>query len=281
MTSLDKSQKIFRRKNEYYISPLQTVKEENTYKNNLTLPKHFNNYQKTYSHLGQTNYISTTISSKTQKNLTNNFFKNQTHRLPLLINRKDISPFYKMKLYKVAMPKHRDKKEETPQEVNKRIKNLIEKYALSPGKKNKNNDDKKFDFESYLKLQSRAEIKFRPKFGDSSLELVNYIKKVSSIRKQVLKDILDEVKGVENRYNLEKPQVDSQFRSKDKILVDNRWKNSFSLEEYQQFFTKNLKGKISSLNYRQMIRKFKEISLICFSEGNNNFSTIRRLNYID
>jgi hypothetical protein len=280
MNLIGKSQKIFRRKNEYYISPLQTVKEENIYNNNLKIPKHFNNYTKTYSQLGQTNYISTTISSKTQKNLTNNCFKNQAHRLPLLINRKDISPFFKMKLYKVALPKHREKKEETPQEVNKRVKNLIEKYALSPGKKNKN-DDRKFDFDSYLKLQSRAEIKFRPKFGDSSLELVNYIKKVSSIRKQVLKDILDEIKGVENRFNVEKPQVDSKFRSKDKFLVDNRWKNSFSLEEYQQFFTKNLKGKISSLNYRQMLKKFKEISLLCFSEGGNTFSTIRRLNYID
>lgn len=279
MSSVDKSQKIIRRKNEYYISPLQTVKEEETYKSNLTIPKHFNIYQKTYSHLGKTHYISTTISSKTQKNLTNNYFKNKTHILPL-INKKDISPFYKMKLYKVALPKHRDRKEETPQEINKKIKSLIEKYALSPGKKNKN-DERKFDFDSYMKLQSRAEIKFRPKFGDNSLELVNYIKKVSSIRKQVLKDILDEIKGVENRYNAEKPQVDSQFRSKDKILVDNRWKNSFSLEEYQQFFTKNLKGKISSLNYRLMIKKFKEISLLCFSEGNKNFSTIRRMNYIE
>ena len=214
MSLIGKSQKIFRRKNEYYISPLQTVKEESTYKNNFAIPKHFNNYQKTYSQLGQTNYISTTISSKTHKNLTNNYFRNQTHRLPLLINRKEISPFYRMKLYKVALPKHRDKKEETPQEVNKRVKNLIEKYALSPGKKNKN-DEKKFDFDSYLKLPSRAEIKFRPKFGDSSLELVNYIKKVSSLRKQVLKDLLDEIKGVENRFNVEKPNVDSQFRSND------------------------------------------------------------------
>ena len=46
-----------------------------------------------------------------------------------------------------------------------------------------------------------------------------------------------------NRYNAEKPEVDSEFRSKEKYLIDNRWKNSFSLEEYQQFFMKNLKGK--------------------------------------
>ena len=35
MSLIGKSQKIFRRKNEYYISPLQTVKEENIYNNNL------------------------------------------------------------------------------------------------------------------------------------------------------------------------------------------------------------------------------------------------------
>ena len=130
-------------------------------------------------------------------------------------------------------------------------------------------------------MQSKAEVRFRPRFGDSSLELVKYINKVSDIRKNVLKDILDEIEGTENRFNDEKPEVDSNFKSKDKTLIDNRWKNSFSLDEYQQFFMKNLKGKISSMNYRKMLKKFRQISLMCFSEGNNNYSSIKRLDYVD
>ena len=44
---------------------------------------------------------------------------------------------------------------------------------------------------------------------------------------------------------------------------------------------KNLKGKISSMNYRQMLKKFRQISLMCFAEGNNNYSSIKRLDYVD
>jgi len=81
-----------------------------------------------------------------------------------------------MKKYKVALPKHRDKKEISEEEEEEKVKKLIDRYAISSFKSNNRsvsnkykNEDKKFDFNSYLKLQSRAEIKFRPKFGDSSL----------------------------------------------------------------------------------------------------------------
>ena len=285
MSSVGKSLDYIHKNNEHYISPLQTVSEETPGKKNMTIPKNIN-YQKTYSNLDKTNLIRTTLS-QSPKNKTKNSFKNNL-QLPLLIDKNNISTFYRMKKYKVALPKHRDKKEISEEEEEEKVKKLIDRYAISSFKSNNRsvsnkykNEDKKFDFNSYLKLQSRAEIKFRPKFGDSSLELVNYIKNVASIRKQVLKDILDEIRGAENRFNQEKPEVDSNFKSKDKYLIDNRWKNSFSLEEYQQFFMKNLKGKISNLNYRVMLKKFRQISLMCFSEGNNNYSTIKRLDYID
>ena len=105
------------------------------------------------------------------------------------------------------------------------MQNLIDKYANTNYKNNKYliDDDisKKYDFDNYLKLQSAAEIKFKPKFGDSTLLLVNYINKVSNIRKKIVDDIMDDIeKKSENRYNLEKPNVDFKFRSRDKYLIN-------------------------------------------------------------
>ena len=259
---------------------MQTVIEENSKKrihNNSNSIK----YVKTYTNLGRNNFVSTILP----KNKTN-MFKDKSFKLPLLIDKNNISTFYKMKQYKVALPKHREKKEINQKEEEKKVTNLLNKYAINSYKNNKRstsnkNEEKKYDFNSYLKLQSKAEIRFRPRYGDNSLDLVNYIKKVSDIRRNVVRDILDEIKSTENRFNVEKPEVDSNFKSRDKYLIDNRWKNSFSLDEYQQFFMKNLKGKISSMNYRQMIKKFRQISLMCFSEGNNNYSSIKRLDYVD
>ena len=282
MISFSKDNNIYKKRNEYYISPLKTVTEENSKKriqNNSNSIK----YIKTYTNLGRNNYASSILS---KKNKTNNIFKDKSIQLPLLIDKNNISTFYKMKQYKVALPKHREKKEINKKEEDKKVDSLLNKYAITSYKNNKRsasnkNEEKKYDFNSYLKLQSKAEVRFRPRYGDNSLDLVNYIKKVSDIRRNVIKDILDEIKNAENRFNVEKPEVDSNFRSKDKYLIDNRWKNSFSLDEYQQFFMKNLKGKISSMNYRQMIKKFRQISLMCFSEGNNNYSSIKRLDYVD
>ena len=280
MISFSKDNKTFQKRNEYYFSPLQTVIEENSKKrihNNSNSIK----YVKTYTNLGRNNFVSTILP----KNKTN-MFKDKSFKLPLLIDKNNISTFYKMKQYKVALPKHREKKEINQKEEEKKVTNLLNKYAINSYKNNKRstsnkNEEKKYDFNSYLKLQSKAEIRFRPRYGDNSLDLVNYIKKVSDIRRNVVRDILDEIKSTENRFNVEKPEVDSNFKSRDKYLIDNRWKNSFSLDEYQQFFMKNLKGKISSMNYRQMIKKFRQISLMCFSEGNNNYSSIKRLDYVD
>ena len=281
MKSFSKDNKTFQKRNNYYISPLQTVIEENSKKR---IQNSSNNikYIKTYTNLGRTNFTSSILP----KNKTNNIFKDKSIKLPLLIDKNNISTFYKMKQYKVALPKHREKKEVNQKEEEEKVTNLLNKYAITSYKNNKRstsnkNEEKKYDFNSYLKLQSKAEIRFRPRYGDNSLDLVNYINKVSDIRRNVVRDILDEIKSAENRFNVERPEVDSNFKSRDKYLIDNRWKNSFSLDEYQQFFMKNLKGKISSMNYRQMIKKFRQISLMCFSEGNNNYSSIKRLDYVD
>lgn len=262
------------------VSPLKTLSVETTFKS-AKFQKKMRNHN-TITNFGD-NYHLRSSSYETHKNNS----RKSPIKLPLLINKNNISSFYKMKQYKVALPQHRDKKEITEEEEEEKVNNLLNKYTSTSYKnsrsvnKNFKSDIKKYDFESYMKLQNMAEIKFRPRFGNSSLELVKYINKVSSIRKQVVKDLLDEIKNAENRYNAEKPEVDSEFRSKEKYLIDNRWKNTFSLEEYQQFFTKNLKGKISSLNYRQMLKMFRQISLICFSEGNNTHSIIKKLNYVD
>ena len=284
MSSSFRFSKSFQKKDKYYISPMKTVIEEKEEKNNQ---KNINylSYLKTYSNLGSNN-LSNKNLSKNQKIQPKNIFRNKSYKLPLLIDKKSISTFYKMKQYKVSLPKHREKKEINEKENEQKINKLFERFASTSYKNdlraNKNkNEEKKYDFDSYLRLQSKAEIRFRPRFGDNSLDLVNYIKKVSNIRRNVVKDILDEIRGAENRFNVEKPEDDSNFKSKNKNLIDNRWKNSFSLEEYQQFFMKNLKGKISSMNYRKMLKKFRQISLMCFSEGNNNYSSIKRLDYVD
>ena len=289
MNSSNKYNKSFQKKNDYYISPLKTVLEENEEKkfskNDKFPNSHLNNlnYIKTYSNL-DSRFLSNKKFSRNIETKTKNTY-NKSDKLPLLINKNFISTFYKMKQYKVSQPKHREKKEISEND-NVKVKNLLDKFASTSYKNNRRsksnkNEEKKYDFNSYLKMQSKAEIRFRPRFGDSSLDLVNYIKKVSDIRRNIVKDILNEIRGAENRFNIEKPEDDSNFKSKDKNLIDNRWKNSFSLDEYQQFFMKNLKGKISSMNYRQMIKKFRQISLMCFSEGNNNYSSIKRLDYVD
>jgi hypothetical protein len=202
-------------------------------------------------------------------------------RLPIL-DSNNISAYSKRKQYKVYLPKHRDKKEIPLEEQEERVTRLLNKYADSNKNKHLFNDDisRRYNFDRYIKLQSVADIKFKPRLGDTSQLLVNYIEKVSKIRKQMIGNVLDEINNAENRYNLEKPKVDFNFKSRDKNLIDNRWKNTFSLDEYQRFFSRNLKDKISSMSYLKMIQNFKQISLICFSEGNSSRSAIKRLSKI-
>ena len=105
-------------------------------------------------------------------------------------------------------------------------------------------------------------------------------KEQPKLKKQVYTDLVEASKEAEDRYNKEIPDLDSDLTSKDKNLVENKWKNSFYLDEYQQFFMRNLKGKISSMNYRQMTQKFREITSMCFRPGNEHFIP-KKLELID
>ena len=124
-------------------------------------------------------------------------------------------------------------------------------------------------FKKYMKLQSLAEMKFRPVLGETSSDLVNFLKKIELIRKEVINNYIDEINNVENRFNIERPKEDFRFKTKMQGLYQHKWKNIFSLRDYQELFRENLKGKISSQNYDIMERNFRNIFLMCFSSGGN------------
>ena len=138
-------------------------------------------------------------------------------------------------------------------------------------------DDDRMSYEKYMKLQSIADIKFRPKFGDSSYDLVNYIRKIENIRRGVVNDLIAQINNVENRYNKEYPKEDSKFITKMQGLYHHKWKNVFPLKDYQNLFAGNVKGKISSKNYEIMNRNFNDIFFTCFSTDNIRYSKIKPL----
>ena len=198
-----------------------------------------------YNNTKKNNYIDnyTTIANSIKDKILpkikmkNNFEREKKSvKLPLLIDKNNISTFEKRKNYKVIMPE-------------KKIK-----------KNNKSIDE--------LNIEETKKENYK-----------DYFVKKSIRRKQKLNRFLDEINNSEDRYNKEIPNIDSDLTSNDKILMDNRWKNSFYLDEYQHFFMKNLKGKISSMNYRQMIKKFGEISTMCFSPGNGHYIP-KKINYL-
>ena len=162
-----------------------------------------------------------------------------------MINKNFISSFEKRKKYKIILP-----------ETNKNLNNITVKKEENIDEE----DNKK---------------KKKEKNG-----IINYYLRKSERRRKKLNDLLDEINETEDRFNKEVPDEDSNFVSKDKILLDNKWKNSFYLDEYQQFFMNNLKGKISNMNYRQMLKKFRDISLMCFSPGNEH-NIPKKINYIE
>ena len=176
------------------------------------------------------------ISIKANNKIIKNNTKKKSVKLPLLINKNNISSFEKMKRYKVIIPEK------------KLRKNSIKSIDESTEEKKK---------ETYMDYFINKSIK----------------------RKKKLNKYLDEINKTEDRYNKEIPDIDTDFFSVDKTLRENRWKNSFSLDEYQQFFSKNLKGKISGMNYRQMLKKFGEISSICFSQENEHHIP-KKINYL-
>lgn len=136
-------------------------------------------------------------------------------------------------------------------------------------------DEDRMSYKKYMKLQSIADLKFRPRLGETSYDLVNYIRKIDGIRKGVVNDLIYQINNVENRYNIENPREDSRFNTKMQGLYHHKWKNIFSLRDYQDLFTENLKGKISIKNYEIMTKNFKEIFLMCFAAGSTNFSKVK------
>lgn len=200
-------------------------------------------------YLNYTNTFSNRIKTKTLNQTPNNriiirkTIDKNCVKLPLLINKNEISSFEKRKRYKINL--HED---------NENLTFLK--------KKNHDNDD----YINIKKMKKKA--------------YINYFIQKSEKRKKKLNALLDEINKTEDRYNKEKPDVDSDFVSKEKILVDNRWKNSFYLDEYQQFFMRKLKDKISSMNYRQMQKKFRDISIMCFSPGNEH-NIPKKINYLE
>ena len=222
----------------YFFHPkIKKYEYESLYTENLANLK--------YNNTKKNNYIDnyTTIANSIKDKILpkikmkNNFEREKKSvKLPLLIDKNNISTFEKRKNYKVIMPE-------------KKIK-----------KNNKSIDE--------LNIEETKKENYK-----------DYFMKKSIRRKQKLNRFLDEINNSEDRYNKEIPNIDSDLTSNDKILMDNRWKNSFYLDEYQHFFMKNLKGKISSMNYRQMIKKFGEISTMCFSPGNGHYIP-KKINYL-
>ena len=142
--------------------------------------------------------------------------------------------------------------------------------------KNIEEDDEfyKPSFKLYMKLQTLADMKFRPVLGETSSDMLNFLKKIEFIRKEVVNNYIDEINNVENRYNIERPKEDFKFKTKMQGLYHHKWKNIFSLRDYQELFSENLKGKISSKNYDIMERNFRNIFLMCFSTGTNKNSFV-------
>ncbi len=182
--------------------------------------------------------------------------KNKTF-LPLIKSPKQ-KPKYKVKFIKV------DKKNFL-NNLENNSNNLLDK----------NVED--LNFEDYLKIQSKIESRFRLCSDDDLTELLNFMKKINEIRQNLMEKEVDKIMNTDDRYNDEIPEEDTKINLEDKGLLSHKWKNIFSLQEYQNFFLDELKGKISSLNYRAMLKKFKQISKICFSSGHVNYGAIQRI----
>ena len=183
--------------------------------------------------------------------------KNNKTFLPLIKSPKP-KPKYKVKFIKV------DKKNFL-NNLENNSNNLLDK----------NVDD--LNFEDYLKIQSKIESRFRLCSDDDLTELLNFMKKINEIRQNLMEKEVDKIMNTDDRYNDEIPEEDTKINLEDKGLLSHKWKNIFSLQEYQNFFLDELKGKISSLNYRAMLKKFKQISKICFSSGHVNYGAIQRI----
>ena len=130
-------------------------------------------------------------------------------------------------------------------------------------------------FNEYVQLQSRANFKLHPKLGEVSDDLMTFINKVNPVRKQILQRDLAPLYENSGRYNSEIPEKDTKIKLQDKSLISHLWKNHFTLRDYQNFFLDELNGKISKVNYRIMLKKFRQISQLCFAKGGSNIEHLK------
>ena len=114
-----------------------------------------------------------------------------------------------------------------------------------------------------------------PKLGEVSDDLMTFINKVSPVRKQILQRDLAPLYENSGRYNSEIPEKDTKIKLQDKSLISHLWKNHFTLRDYQNFFLDELNGKISKVNYRIMLKKFRQISQLCFAKGGSNIEHLK------
>ena len=238
---LNKTKKNFR----LTMMPIISEEENTFYGNNKPKKFFFSNTIK-----------STSLKKKFKTNI-NNITPDLTKLPPLLIDKKEKekSSFERRKNYKISLSETKTKKFYTKPE-NEGLKLVTS--LLNKSSENKKDNKKK----------------------EKKYFLFNYFLEQSEKRRIRLNNILEKINETEDRYNKENPELDTKLKTNEKIIRDNMWKNSFYLDEYQQFFTKNLKGKISSMNLRQMLKKFRDISLQCFAPGNNHIIP-KKINYIE
>ena len=160
--------------------------------------------------------------------------------------------------------------------ITKRNKTLIDKGPIKYSTIEEDNKDK-MSFNNYLKLQSIADIRFRPRFGDTSYDLVNYIRKIDGIRKGIVNKLIKQINNVNDRFNYENPEEDAKLKTRTQGLYIHKWKNIFLLKDYQGLFSGNLKGKISHKNYGEMVNGFQKIYNMCFSKGKVVLSKIAQI----
>jgi len=191
-------------------------------------------------------------------NINNNFLNKNNPNIPPIQN-----PPKKLRL-NLSSEDIKDLKYKlvSPKSDSNNIKEPNKKQNLE-----ENEEIYKPSFQKYMKLQTLASMKFRPILGETSTDLVKFLKKIELIRKEVINNYIDEINNVENRYNIERPMEDFNFKTKMQGLYHQKWKNLFKLKDYQELFCENLKGKISSKNYDIMQRNFRNIFLMCFSSG--------------
>ena len=203
----------------------------------------------------------------------NNILKSFTYEHPIDLKKSKNKNKNKTFLPLIKSPKPKPKYKVKFIKVDK--KNFLNSENNSNNLLDKNVDD--LNFEDYLKIQSKIESRFRLCSDDDLTELLNFMKKINEIRQNLMEKEVDKIMNTDDRYNDEIPEEDTKINLEDKGLLSHKWKNIFSLQEYQNFFLDELKGKISSLNYRAMLKKFKQISKICFSSGHVNYGAIQRI----